>query len=353
MRRELIREGIQRAVARRSLALVRAGLCFAVAVAVAAAVTTTRTDGAAAADAQVSRGRDTVRVVGAGASPVTAASCDAVAAIDGVRAAGGYRAAGPATLSNGVRAQVVAATPGFVRYLTAPVSGDVGVAGERRSSPIAVGRELAARAGIGGGTAVVLDGAAPVRASRLPDTPRAGQWADSLFVLTPPSALVDECWVELDPWAAGSTWPQVEAVVDGARPLSVGPVDRDAVRETPPETRAAALSAWRGGLAVGVVALLVSVLTWWADREGWALYTAIGFDRRAVAAIAFVDWALLAMVPIVAGTLWGSVAGADGEALIEPATRLAAGATAVAALANPWLRVLLARSSLRRALAGL
>lgn len=339
-------EGTRRAFARRSFAVVRAVLCFAAAGAVAATVITTRADGARAADAQVSRGRDTVRVVGAGASPTTAASCDAVAAVDGVRAAGGLHPAGSVTLANGVRAQVVEATPGFVRYLTA--------ADTLPSGPVVVGRELAGRAGIEESSVVILDGGDPVPASLLPDTPRADQWADSLFVLTPPSGLVDECWVELDP-AAASALPQVEAVIDGARPLSVGPVDREARRQTPEEVRVATLSIWRGGLAVGVIALLVCLLAWWADREGWALYAAIGFDRGPIHAIALVDWALLTLAPIVAGTLWGSLTGADADrgAAIEPSIRLIAVAVALAALANPWLRVLLARLSLRRALAGL
>ena len=216
-----------------------------------------------------------------------------------------------------------------------------------------MGRELARRAGIDGeSSVVVLDGGDPVRASLLPDTPRAVQWADSLVVLAPPSALVDECWVELDP-AAAAVWPQVEAVIDGARPLSVGPVDRESLRQTPEEVRVTTLSTWRGGLAVGVIALLVCLLAWWGDREGWALYAAIGFGRGAIHAMALVDWALLTLAPIVAGTLWGSLAGADGDAALEPSVRLIAVAVALAAFANPWLRVLLARLSLRRALAGL
>lgn len=248
-----------------------------------------------------------------------------------------------AALHNGVRVQVTGATPGFVRYLLGGATLPLG--------EVLVGRDAAERAGIRSGSPLVLGTHGRLIARLLPATPRGDQWANTVLYVRPPAGTVGECWVEVAP-SRRAALPLVNALLDAPRPLTLGPVDRDAIRETPEEIRAETLAPARLGLAAGAAALVVTVMAWWALREGWALYLAIGFDRSGVARIALVDWLLLTVAPTIAGTAWGGLAAPGHPGLAVPTTTALVAATATAP-AVAWLRLSITRVSLRRSLAGL
>lgn len=343
----LIAEGAANTRAGRTASAVRIALAFGLALAAAALTVTTITSAQRSADHQILAGRNTIRVLGAANSPVTAASCDALNTAPTVRHAGGLRSAGTTTLANGTEAPRFAVTAGFVSFLN-----DDHVP---RESSVAVGSELAAQSGLRNGTNVQLD-AEPLRLVHvLPRSVRTSDWANALLIVEPLTGHVDECWVEFEA-APTDADDRLLTLVDGPRPLVTGPLEASSIPPTPPESTARTLTPARVGFAAAVPILLLTIAFWWARRGDWALYAILGFPAPKTTLIAATEWTLTCGLPAFAGAAWGTLLTLSPDsphAAIVGAARASAVLMLTASLSLGWLRIFTARMKTRRLLAGI